>query len=169
MLNMKSDVRIGFGEYAQVADPNMDNTMKERTTGAISLLPLGNARGSVKFLSLTTGRVITRNQFTILPMSQEHIHLMNRWAEKSGTISGDLAISFDKYLSVEEEHEVDDHLPEMLLYRGVGDRTVNVDAPRVPLSEVPVPGATVADQSTETLVPTVVTFFFYLHATNYYT
>ena len=45
-------MKIGFGEYAQVVHSNRDNTMKERTTGAISLLPLGTARGSVKFLSL---------------------------------------------------------------------------------------------------------------------
>ena len=72
-------------------------------------------------------------------------------------MKGDLAITFDKYLSEDEEHEVDEYLPEMLLYRGVGDRIVNVDAPRVPLSEVPVPSATVTQEPAETLVPTVVT------------
>ena len=73
----------------------------------------------------------------------------------SGEITGDLAITFDKYLSDDDnEHEVDEYLPEMLLYRGVGEKIINVDAPRVPLSEVEVPGVTVSQESSEAPVPT---------------
>ena len=37
--------RLQFGEYAQVQKSH-DNTMQERTTGAISLRPTGNAQGA---------------------------------------------------------------------------------------------------------------------------
>jgi hypothetical protein len=50
-----------------------DNKMVERTTGAIALRPTGNAQGGFYFYSLTTGRVLNRNQWTELPMPTEVI------------------------------------------------------------------------------------------------
>jgi hypothetical protein len=63
------DLRIEFGSYAQIFEANdPTNTMDTRTTGAIALNPTGNTQGGVYFLSLSTGRRLTRQQWTPLPM-----------------------------------------------------------------------------------------------------
>ena len=48
--------------------------MQERTTGAISLQPTGNAQGAYFFMSLTTGRRLNRQVFTPLPLPQDIIN-----------------------------------------------------------------------------------------------
>ena len=141
-LNMKRDLRIGFGEYCQVAARQSNNSMEERTCGAISLLPVGH-KGSIKFLNLATGKVVTRKQFEILPMTEDHIHLLNSWAKQSSVTAGmtaEEAVNFDRFLVEEENNDaqVDDLLPEMLLVRGTGDQRVRVDEPRQPVTEIPV-------------------------------
>lgn len=77
-----NDMKIEFGAYAQVLEDNdPTNTMKARTTGAIALTPTGNAQGGYYFLSLVTGRKLSRQQWTKLPMPNgviatvEHIAL----------------------------------------------------------------------------------------------
>ena len=57
--------------------------MRPRTQAAIALLPVGNLTGSVNFLSLATGRVIRRDQFTVLPMPDTVILHLNKMAELS--------------------------------------------------------------------------------------
>jgi hypothetical protein len=59
--------QLEFGSYVQTHEQH-DNTMAPRTTGAIALRPTGNAQGGYYFMSLTTGRRISRNQWTALPM-----------------------------------------------------------------------------------------------------
>ena len=61
-----------FGEYAQTHE-STDNTMNERTVGALALRPTGNAQGGHFFLSLTTGRRLNRLHATKLPMPNEVI------------------------------------------------------------------------------------------------
>jgi hypothetical protein len=52
-----NDMKIEFGAYAQVyEDGGPTNTVRARTTGAITLTPTCNAQGGYYFLSLTTGR-----------------------------------------------------------------------------------------------------------------
>jgi hypothetical protein len=48
------------------------------------MLPTGNRTGSVKMLSLATGRIVTRDQFKILPMSTSVIMALNRMAAIDG-------------------------------------------------------------------------------------
>ena len=45
------------GEYAQTFE-GLDNTMKERTIGAIPLGPLGYLQGGVRFFSLKLGLIL---------------------------------------------------------------------------------------------------------------
>lgn len=86
-IDYKRDVRIGFGEYVQAANPNITprNSMVQRTDGALSLIPVGNLQGSVRFYSLSTNRVIVRDHWTVLPMPQiviDHInHLANKYSD----------------------------------------------------------------------------------------
>ena len=77
----KRDLRCGFADYAECFDPYSDNTIRSRTHPAISLIPTGNRSGSVKFLSLVSGKVITRDQFVILPMPDNVIAHLNALAK----------------------------------------------------------------------------------------
>jgi hypothetical protein len=113
--------------------------MEQRTVGAIALLPTGNSTGSIKFLNLATGKVITRNQFKILPIPNEYIQFMNEWAKLKVDLPGDLSTSWEKYLHVDnvdedEGPDIDDSLP--LLLQKYQRPTIDVDAPRVPEPEI---------------------------------
>jgi hypothetical protein len=91
--NFKVDARIAFGAYAEAIDPYSDNTMRPRTTPCIALCPTGNTTGSVQFLSLVTGSVITRDQFTELPMPDSVINHLNVLAAKQSALP-DAPLSF---------------------------------------------------------------------------
>ena len=55
--------------------------MATRTTGAIALRPTGNAQGGYYLYSLSTGRVLSRNHWTPLPMLKEvidRLHVLGR-------------------------------------------------------------------------------------------
>ena len=85
-LNYKRDLRIGFGDYAQVQVPLGDseyNTMESRTEGAIAVWPTGNLQGSVKFFLLASHRIVTRDQWVPLPMPPPVIDCLNKLAEKN--------------------------------------------------------------------------------------
>jgi hypothetical protein len=59
-----NDFKIEFGAYALVfkgKDPT--NTMRTRATGAIALTPTGNMQGGHYFMSLTTGKRLSRQQW----------------------------------------------------------------------------------------------------------
>ena len=86
-IDQNLDFKIGFGEYVQVHEDNgtYQNSMLSRTTGAISLCPTGNLSGSVKFLSLSTWSVITRDKWDVVPMPNDVILKLNARAEKDKT------------------------------------------------------------------------------------
>ena len=64
-----NDLRIEFGTYALVYESNdPTNTMKTRSTGAIALNPNGNTQGGYYFMSLSTGKRLSRIQWDELPM-----------------------------------------------------------------------------------------------------
>jgi hypothetical protein len=68
-LDFTKHCQIPFGAYAEVhEDKDKTYTMDGRTHPAICLGPTANFQGSYKFLSLRTGKRITRKQFTELPM-----------------------------------------------------------------------------------------------------
>jgi hypothetical protein len=74
-------LRIEFGSYAQVFEANNPtNTNKARTTGAIALHPTGNTQGGFYFMSLVTGRRLSRHQFDELPMPDGVIELVEDMA-----------------------------------------------------------------------------------------
>ena len=78
------DFRVAFGEYAQCTVPNTDSTMNARTEDCIVMLPTGNRTGSVKMMSIRTGRLITRDQFKISPMPSTVIAKLNKMAAAEG-------------------------------------------------------------------------------------
>ena len=79
-VNQLLDFRAAFGEYAQCAVPNTDSTMNARTEDCIVMLPTGNRTGSVKMMSIRTGRLVTRDQFKVLPIPSTVITRLNEMA-----------------------------------------------------------------------------------------
>jgi hypothetical protein len=70
--------QLPFSAYTQVHDDlEVTNTMESRTTGAINLRPTGNIQGSHKFLSLITGGIIIRRNWTELPVPSDVINRLN--------------------------------------------------------------------------------------------
>ena len=59
-LDYNKYFKVITGEYAQTFEGS-DNTMKERTIGAIALGPSGNLKGGVRFSSLKSGLILNRN------------------------------------------------------------------------------------------------------------
>eukprot|EP00978_Attheya_sp_CCMP212_P022914 scaffold69305_cov32-Attheya_sp.AAC.1 len=62
--------------------------MHARTTGAIALRPTGNSQGGYYFYSLTTGRRLNRNNWTVLPMPNEVIDRILTLARRSRNDNG---------------------------------------------------------------------------------
>ena len=83
VLRLKVDYKkhcwILFGSYCEVHDePDSLNLMKPRTHPAIALRPSGNLQGTVKFYRLSTGCVLRRRSFTLIPMPQAIIDRVNK-------------------------------------------------------------------------------------------
>jgi len=70
---------LQFGSYVQVHEPH-NNSLMPRTTGAIALGPSGNAQGGYYFMTLTSGKSIIRNKWTVLPMPAEVIATIHQLA-----------------------------------------------------------------------------------------
>ncbi|MHA7927606.1 MAG: reverse transcriptase domain-containing protein, partial [Marinobacter sp.] len=113
-LNYHHHCRLEFGTYVQVHDEH-DNSMASRTTGAIALRPTGNAQGGYYFLSLTTGRRISRNHWTVLPLPNEVIDRVHVLARRfpAGLTFGDRYNNPTPFLddSDEADEDDDDYLP----------------------------------------------------------
>ena len=135
VCDAKTDLRIGFGVYVQLVDPvpavGHNSVSKERTTGAISLLPIGNLVGSVKFLTLATLAPITRDHWTVLPMPDVIIAHLNSLAETDKRkISKDPSLRFRSgHLEIQDDDDPDilDDEP-----RVEDDRLPALDLDRVP-------------------------------------
>lgn len=82
-LDFNKHCRVDVGAYVQTHDePDPSNdTNTNRTTGAIALGSNDNLQGGYRFLSLTTGRVIDRRNFNILPITQDVINRVHELAK----------------------------------------------------------------------------------------
>ena len=89
-LDARLHCRAEFGAYCEVHDePDPSNTMQRRTHAAICLGPTGNIQGSYKFLCLSTGRKLTRRNFTVIPgVPQTIIDAVDRIAAKENRTTG---------------------------------------------------------------------------------
>ena len=80
----KLDFRVGFGDCVQCTVANTNNTMDARTEDCIAMVPPWSRSGSVKMMSLSTGKMVTRDQFRILPMPLSVINRLNEMALAEG-------------------------------------------------------------------------------------
>ena len=79
--------RYTFGDYVQLQEEH-DNSTNPRTIGGIALRPTGNRQGSYDFFNLSSGRVVTRNYATKLPMPEEVIKRVHTLAEAQRMMPG---------------------------------------------------------------------------------
>jgi hypothetical protein len=86
-IDYNSHCRLEFGTYVQTHEQH-DNSMASRTTGAIALRPTGNAQGGFYFMSLTTGRRISRSRWTELPTPRDVIDRIHALAQQQNTPRG---------------------------------------------------------------------------------
>ena len=87
-LNFHTHCRLPFGAYCEIHnEPSPTNTETSRTTPAIALHPSGNLQGSYHFLSLVTGRRVTRRNWSELPITDPVVARVNALAlqEKANT------------------------------------------------------------------------------------
>ncbi len=69
---------LTFGTYCQVHEEKLlQNSLADRTLGAISLGPSGNAQGGHKFFYLNMSRVITRWSWDVIPMPKSVVDRVN--------------------------------------------------------------------------------------------
>jgi hypothetical protein len=69
---------LPFGTYCQVHEEKLpQNSLADRTLGAISLRPSGNAQGGHTFFTLNTSRVITRWSWDVIPMPKSIVDRVN--------------------------------------------------------------------------------------------
>ncbi len=73
-LDAKLHCRAPFELYCEThEDPDITNTLDLRTKQGICMGPTGNLQGSYKFLSLSTGKKVTRRKFTEMPITDSVI------------------------------------------------------------------------------------------------
>jgi hypothetical protein len=73
-----------FGSYCHATVPKTNNTMENRSEPCICLLSAGNLTGSVRMLSLQTQAVITRDNFTLLPIPTSVVEFVGKLALAEG-------------------------------------------------------------------------------------
>ena len=86
-IDGKRDFRCAYGDYAQCTVPMTNNSMVARTDDCVVMMPTGNRTGSVKVLSLSTGRIVNRDQLRVLPMPESLIAQLNALAKQDGRLS----------------------------------------------------------------------------------
>ena len=79
--------KLECGSYVQTHESHSNN-MEPRTIGALALRPTGNVQGGFYFYNLATGCVISRRQWTCLPMPTEVIDIVHTLAEKDKAKEG---------------------------------------------------------------------------------
>jgi hypothetical protein len=112
-IDFNKHCKLEFGAYVQAHEEH-DNTMTTRTTGAIALRPTGNAQGGYFLYSLSTGRVLNRNHWTVLPMPQEviaRVHTLSRRAIANAALTfadreGEVILDDD-----EDDEDDEDYTP----------------------------------------------------------
>ena len=110
-VDYKRHCRFQFGEYAQMHEEH-NNSMNPRTIGAIVLRPVGNGQGSFYFMSISTGRVLSRQHATALPMPDEVIDKIYRMSRQQktnpGLVFADQNLNPDNYDDDEDDETYHD-------------------------------------------------------------
>jgi regulator of extracellular matrix RemA (YlzA/DUF370 family) len=80
-------IDCGFGQYVTVnSHLGIKNTLQSRALECIALYPIGDSKGSRRFIDLNTGYIITRSKCVVIPIPQSVIKRMIQISEKEGKI-----------------------------------------------------------------------------------
>ena len=83
-LDMIKDLRFEFGAFCHASVPKTSNTMAPRTEACLCLLSSMNSTGSVKMFDLNSFAIVTRDHFTVLPMPNSVISVLNNLSKTEG-------------------------------------------------------------------------------------
>ena len=112
--DFRRDLNVAYGDYCLVYDTSISplekNSPKRRKEECVALLPVGNKDGDVKFLSLLTGKVITRNNFKVFPMPDTVIERINDMHARSGAKKYSLAPVYRTPFHVIEDGDLDEFI-----------------------------------------------------------
>ena len=123
-LDFHRHCQFEFGQYVQTHEPH-DNSMTPRTQGGLALRPTGNQQGGYYFLNLLSGRVISCNHATVVPMPESIPKRVEQLALAQeafpGLAFGDrdnriLALEYDDAIDDDEEYVPDMDQDEDLQY-----------------------------------------------------
>ena len=82
-IDYNKHLKFPFGAYVQVNN-DTTNTLAPRTLGAIYVAPTENLQGGHVVMDLNTGKFITRQTVTKIPMTQLVIDRLNAMAAQQG-------------------------------------------------------------------------------------
>ena len=83
-VTYKIDCKSGFGSYDEDStDAMVTNRKISRRHNCIVVGTSGNRQGLLKCFDLTTGSVVTRRIFDVLPMPDRIVKQVNSWGVKS--------------------------------------------------------------------------------------
>jgi hypothetical protein len=123
-LDAKMHCKVPFGAYCEVhVDPDITNTM-----WGICLGPTGNMQGSYKFLSLSTGKKVTRRKFTEMPMTDSVIKMVDSLGKKKRCKNG---LSFKNRKGEEYTFDNDDE------YEMIAEVKIPAPFPDIAAAEAP--------------------------------
>jgi hypothetical protein len=88
-LDYKKQCSIPFGSYLQAHTvPEPRNTRLPRTLDCVYLRYTDNEQGGHSLLDLNTGRLITRHNVTVIPITSNIIDIVHQMAQKDGMKTG---------------------------------------------------------------------------------
>lgn len=130
-LDAKRDLRVAFGDFVMATPAETNNSMEPRSEPFIALGGKHNLTGSVWMLSLKTGKIVSRDQFTHVPMPSNVVDRITAQALRQGYVRGaepvtDLPVAID-----DDDEDVGPPLPDMMAIDGRADAMV----PEVPAAE----------------------------------
>ena len=156
--NYKKMCRLEFGSYCEVHnDPHPSNTMAERTTSAIALYPSNNQQGGYYFMNVATGKLLSRYQWTELPMPDSIIKLINARGRKDRKIPDDDGVpemfsfavrNMEGFISPMPDNDTEDNLLQhvdlerdesrlqVLQHQPLSQSVTTTDTPDLPPPEV---------------------------------
>jgi hypothetical protein len=119
--------------------------MNARAEEHVVMLPLGNRTGTVKMISPTTGRLVSRDQFRVLPMPASVIAAMNEFAHKDGRTVRPAGLgTYPNANNLAPEHRSD--LPDYIAITPHNGDQPDVE-PHHPGAIAPMGGAILADEA----------------------
>jgi hypothetical protein len=154
-LDFKKHLSLQLGRYCQVQEEDTPrNSQLPRTQRAICLGPSGNIQGGFKFMSLTSGKQISRRTWDIIPMPQLVIDRVKElskdrpeqfvFTDRKGRLIGDIELpSSDEHddLNQHDDHEeipgVDPRENETPQVETNDPDTPAIDDPRIEVDILP--------------------------------